>query len=88
MKSAVLVEEKCQACDGAGHQAVKQPSQPNRRIYPPPSSPRKLSRRDMSRSGAGKSGVEGQTEITRQASDRRFLDPERTIEADKRHRGR
>jgi hypothetical protein len=36
MKSAVLVEEKCQAFDGAGHQAVKQPSQPNRRIYPPP----------------------------------------------------
>ena len=25
MKSADLVEEKCQACDGAGHQAVKQP---------------------------------------------------------------
>jgi len=36
MKSAVPVEETCQACDGAGHQAVKQPSQPNRRIYPPP----------------------------------------------------
>ena len=35
MKSAAPVEEKCQACDGAGHQAVKQPSQPNRRIYPP-----------------------------------------------------
>jgi hypothetical protein len=35
MKNAASVEEKCQACNGAGHQAVKQPSQPNRRIYPP-----------------------------------------------------
>jgi hypothetical protein len=28
MKNAAPVEEKCQACNGTGHQAVKQPSQP------------------------------------------------------------
>ena len=36
MRSAVPVEEKCQACDGAAYQAVKQPSQPNHRIFPSP----------------------------------------------------
>ena len=28
MKNAAPVEEKCQACNGTGHRAVKQPSQP------------------------------------------------------------
>jgi DnaJ-class molecular chaperone len=36
MKNAAPVEEKCQACNGTGHQAAKQPSQADRRIYPPP----------------------------------------------------
>jgi DnaJ-class molecular chaperone len=29
-------EVKCSACDGTGFQAVAQPAQPGRKIYPPP----------------------------------------------------
>jgi DnaJ-class molecular chaperone len=30
------IETKCQACNGKGFRAVKQPAKPGRRIYPPP----------------------------------------------------
>jgi DnaJ-class molecular chaperone len=29
-------EDKCPACNGTGFPIVKQPAQPNRKIYPPP----------------------------------------------------
>ena len=29
-------EVKCSACDGTGFQAIAQPAQPGRKIYPPP----------------------------------------------------
>ena len=45
MKSAVPVEEKCQACDGAGYQAVKQPSNPTAGYI-----------RRLARNAAGKGG--------------------------------
>lgn len=34
MKKSAPVEIKCEACNGTGHQVVKQPSQPGRRMYP------------------------------------------------------
>jgi DnaJ-class molecular chaperone len=33
---APSTEIKCSACDGTGFQAVAQPKQPGRGIYPPP----------------------------------------------------
>jgi hypothetical protein len=49
MKSAVLVEEKCQACDGTGHQVLKKPSQPNRRITESPPRATRLREEDPRR---------------------------------------
>jgi hypothetical protein len=34
--AAISTEVKCSACDGTGYPAVAQPTQPGRRIYPPP----------------------------------------------------
>jgi DnaJ-class molecular chaperone len=36
MKKDRLPEIVCPSCDGTGIQNVKQPDQPERRIYPPP----------------------------------------------------
>jgi DnaJ-class molecular chaperone len=33
---AAPAEVKCSACDGTGFQALAQPAQPGRKIYPPP----------------------------------------------------
>jgi DnaJ-class molecular chaperone len=33
--SAKPTERKCPACDGTGFRAIKQPTEPGRRIYPP-----------------------------------------------------
>ena len=35
MMSAKPTEFKCPACKGAGFPAVKQPAEPDRKIYPP-----------------------------------------------------
>ena len=36
MKNAAPSEQKRETFNGTGYQAVRQPSHPNRRIYPPP----------------------------------------------------
>lgn len=36
MRKDAIAEVKCEACNGMGSASVKQPSQPNRKIYPPP----------------------------------------------------